>query len=238
MARRLFDLTAALLALAVLSPLFGLVALGILCTDGLPVLYQARRVGLGGRPFCMLKFRSMRLRSNTSDALITGARDQRVFRFGRVIRLLKLDEIPQLVNILRGDMAFIGPRPEDPEIVARWYTEMCRETLRVRPGLASPGSIYVYTHGEDLVGDQDPERDYVIRLLPIKMALDVVYVRKRTLGYDLRIVLRTVWTIIRIACGVRGFAAPPEYEEARLLADADELARRSKYLEATRCSSS
>jgi lipopolysaccharide/colanic/teichoic acid biosynthesis glycosyltransferase len=130
-------------------------------------------------------------------------------------------------------MAVVGPRPEDPSIVERWYTEMDRETLQVRPGLTSPGSIWFYTQGERLIGDEDPEGDYVRMLMPTKLALDVVYVRDRSLGYDLRIVMRTAAAIVRIALGIGGSRELPELGRALDLVQADATARRVRESEQT-----
>src|SRR5207244_1312396 len=118
----------------------------------------------------------------------TGAHDPLVFPLGAWLRAVKLDELPQLINVLKGEMAIVGPRPEDPAIVARHYDALGRETLTVRPGLASPGSIYSSTHGDALLTGPDPEAAYAERLLPVKLALDVVYTRHASLAYDARIV--------------------------------------------------
>lgn len=157
MATRPLDVAAAAVALLPAAPLCLVAAAGIWLCDGRPVLYESRRVGRGGAAFTMYKFRTMRcagrgVRTN-GGGLITAARDSRVFAFGAWLRRWKIDELPQLVNVLRGDMAIIGPRPEDPVIVERFYTPLARETLAVRPGLASPGSIYNFTHGERQLAD-------------------------------------------------------------------------------------
>src|SRR2546428_13243678 len=146
-----------------------------------------------------------------------GAHSRRVFPFGAWLRAVKLDELPQLWNVLRGEMALVGPRPEDPAIVTRLYTALGLETLAVRPGLASPGSIYSSTHGAALLVGPDPEAAYAARLLPVKLALDVVYVRHASLAYDARIVGRTLWVIVTTLVGRRHFLDPPELAEARRL---------------------
>jgi lipopolysaccharide/colanic/teichoic acid biosynthesis glycosyltransferase len=235
MARRLFDLSFATVALAILSPLLALVALGVRVSAGAPILYRASRVGFGGRTFSMLKFRSMRLEPEDSRKKVSGAEDPRVFPLGRLIRRVKLDELPQLMNVVKGDMAMVGPRPEDPAIVALWYTDMDKETLQVRPGVTSPGSIYDYTCGERMIGNEDPEGDYVRGLLPIRLALDLVLIRRLTLGYELRVVGRTLLAILGMAVGIDRYPDPPEMEEALELVRADEPARRA--LEAERASS-
>jgi lipopolysaccharide/colanic/teichoic acid biosynthesis glycosyltransferase len=217
MAKRLFDLCLAALGLVLTAPLLGIAALGIRLASPGPVFYRARRVGKDGTLFTMYKLRTMHLGPGLSTSRITGHADPRVFRFGRWLRRAKLDELPQLVNVLRGDMAIVGPRPEDPAIVARHYTALERETLRVRPGLASPGSLFHYTDGERWLGNADPERDYVDRLMPLKLALDVVYVRGASLRYDLRVIGRTAWAICAGLAGKRCFPAPRELAAAQQL---------------------
>lgn len=213
MAKRLFDLTVAGTALVVLAPLLLLIALGIRLSSPGPVLFRAERVGLGGRPFTMYKFRSMR--HGGSGSVISARDDQRVFAFGALLRKAKLDELPQLLNVVRGDMSIVGPRPEDPAIVSKHYTTEQRETLEVLPGLASPGSIYNYTHGEKLLAEGVAETAYVESLLPVKLALDMVYVRERSFVYDLEIVGRTVVTILKILAGTEEFPEPVELTKAR-----------------------
>jgi lipopolysaccharide/colanic/teichoic acid biosynthesis glycosyltransferase len=217
MVRRLCDIVLASAALAALGPVLLVAALGIRLSSRGPVLYRARRAGRQGREFTMYKFRTMHAEPQALSSAITARRDPRVFAFGAWLRRLKVDELPQLINILKGEMSVVGPRPEDPRIVAEHYAPEHYETLTVPPGLASPGSIYNYTHGEKLLGPTDPERDYVERLLPIKLALDLVYVREASPLYDARIVLRTILTIARITLGQREFSDPPEMKTARRL---------------------
>ena len=217
MVRRLLDAALAALALVVLAPLLGLAAVGIRLSSPGPVLFRAERVGRDRRPFIMFKLRTMHQRRRSDSSRITGAEDPRVFPFGAWLRAVKLDELPQLWNVLRGEMALVGPRPEDPAIVTQRYTALGLETLTVRPGLASPGSIYSSTHGAALLAGPDPEAAYAARLLPVKLALDVVYVRRASFWYDARIVGRTLWVILATLLGRRRFGDPPELPEARRL---------------------
>src|SRR5256884_6039922 len=170
MAKRLLDIVLAALGLALVAPVLALAALGIRLASRGPVLYRARRMGRAGAPFTMYKLRTMHQRRPAPASRITGQDDPRVFPLGAWLRRTKIDELPQLFNVVRGDMSLVGPRPEDPAIVVRHYAPVHRETLAVRPGLASPGSIYNYTHGERLLLSGQPERDYVDRLLPLKLA--------------------------------------------------------------------
>lgn len=216
MVKRLIDIIASAAALVVLSPLVAVAAAGILVSSPGPILFRARRAGLGGCPFTMYKFRTMHVRQGGFRSAITAAADPRVFKFGAWLRRLKVDELPQLLNVLKGEMSLVGPRPEDPRIVEAHYAPLHLETLKVLPGLASPGSIYNYTHGERLLGQfrGDPERLYVERLLPAKLALEMVYVREASLLYDLKIVLRTAAVIVATAAGRRNFSEPAEIKRA------------------------
>ncbi len=218
MVKRLFDVIIATLALLLLAPVFLAAAIAIRITSPGPVLYQARRTGRGGVGFVMYKFRSMHV-VQKSQSVITGTHDARIFPVGRILRATKIDELPQLFNVLLGQMSIVGPRPEDPAIVAKHYGPLGHETLTVRPGLASYGSLYNYTHGQLLLDDSDPETSYVNQLLPLKLALEVVYVRNHSLAIDLRIIARTLMTIVFIAAGKRNFLEPIEVQAARQLLD-------------------
>jgi len=221
MERRPADVCLAALALLLLLPVLMVAALGIVISDPGPILYRARRVGRNGCEFEMFKLRSMRAATSGSGPRITATRDSRVFPFGELLRLTKVDELPQLLNVLRGDMCIIGPRPEDPTIVAQWYTNADRETLECPPGLSSPGSVYQYTHGDELLDSDDPEGAYHRALMPIKLALDRVYVRRRSLSYDARIVGRTIRVLFMRLLGRRRFPEPPEMGTARRLLATD-----------------
>lgn len=216
MVKRLFDIVFASLALVLVTPLFLLAAISIRLTSPGPVLYRARRTGRGGIEFVMYKFRTMHVIQH-SHSVITGTHDARIFPIGRILRATKIDELPQLINVLLGQMSIVGPRPEDPAVVAKHYGPLGHETLQVRPGLASYGSLYNYTHGHLLLDDAAPEMSYANQLLPIKLALEVVYVRNRSMMADVRIIVRTILTILSITLGKRSFAEPIEIKEARQL---------------------
>lgn len=214
MVKRLLDVALTSTALIVLSPLFLLAAAGIRLSSPGPVLFRAKRTGRHGMVFQMYKFRTMNIGPVPGASAITATHDPRVFPFGAWLRRWKIDELPQLFNILKADMTIVGPRPEDPRIVDTYYAPVHIETLSVLPGLASPGSLYNYTHGEHRLETGDPERSYVEHLLPTKLALDTVYVREASLLYDVKIVLRTLWTIVCIALGRTAFPDPPEMRKA------------------------
>src|SRR2546429_6482941 len=159
MVKRPLDVALGLLGLTLAAPLLAVAAIGIRLSSPGPVLYRARRVGRNGAGFTMYKLRTMHQREGAASA-ITGRNDPRVFPFGAWLRRTKIDELPQLFNVLRGDMSIVGPRPEDPRIVRDHFRPLHFETLRVRPGLASPGSLFNYTHGEALLAGGDAEAQY------------------------------------------------------------------------------
>ena len=227
MVKRLFDVVCAGAALLVAAPLLGIAAIGIKLSDPGPVFFRARRVGYLGREFTMYKLRTMRnghaKQGTAKGSLITGHRDDRVSSIGKLLRKTKIDELPQLFNVLVGDMSIVGPRPEDPAIVRKHYSSTDLETLGVRPGLASPGSIYQYVEGDKLLTGKDPETSYVDKLLRTKLALDLVYIRRASLRRDIAVIGRTLWAIGAIAAGKRRFPAPPEMAAAKRL-----LARKEK----------
>ena len=236
MVKRLFDIVAAAAALVLTAPLIGAAAIGIKLSDRGPVFFRARRVGYLGREFTMLKLRTMRVDggrrgsrgyrgsststtspTSTTGSVITAHQDDRISPIGRILRKTKIDELPQLFNILRGDMSVVGPRPEDPAIVREHYSTPDLETLGVRPGLASPGSLYQFTSAEKLLHADDPETHYVDKLLKTKLALDRVYIRRASLKNDLAIIGRTLWAIGAVAVGRKKFKQPPEMSAARRL---------------------
>lgn len=176
-------------------------ALILLVAEGRPVLYRARRIGGDSQEFTMYKFRTMQKGTATRGA-ITGSVDPRVHRIGGWLRRLKLDELPQLINVVQGDMAIVGPRPEDPAIVACHYTDWMRETLSVLPGLTSTGSLCYFADESSLPAHgKDAEEFYVAHVLPGKLALDLVYVRGRTFKYDVELIMRTF-------VGIAGWSGP------------------------------
>lgn len=215
--RRLVDVMLAGGALLCCVPVLGLAAIGIKLSSPGPICYRARRIGRHGREFTMYKLRTMHVATASAQRRITAQQDERIFPFGAWLRRTKLDELPQCWNILRGEMAVIGPRAEDPVIVAQHYTAAQRETLTVRPGLSSPGSLYYYTHGEAQLAGDAAESYYLEQVLPLKLALDTIYLRKASLGGDLRVMARTVVTILGILLGKQHFADPVELPEARRL---------------------
>lgn len=206
MLKRAFDLVASGLGLLAAAPVLALAAAAIRLSSPGPVLYRARRVGRGGRPFVMHKLRTMHHAPQRTGPAITGAADPRVFPVGAFLRKTKIDELPQLLDVLRGEMSIVGPRPEDPEIVAAHYGADGWESLKVRPGLTSPGTLHYYLYSDDVLTGGDPETDYVERLLPAKLARDVEYLRRATFLGDLAVIFRTLAVITLLAVGRRAWA--------------------------------
>lgn len=202
MAKRGFDMFFSLLVLIIASPLLLIAVLGVGLSAGTPVLFRAQRIGRDGRPFSMLKLRTMRLGADRHGA-ITAPSDQRVFAFGVLLRRLKIDELPQFWNILKGDMSVVGPRPEDPSIVADAYTEWMQETLRVRPGVTSPGAVYGYLYGDELLDANDPEGSYKRLLLPPKLALERAYLDRAGFFSDIRYIFLTLAAVAAHFVGQR-----------------------------------
>ncbi len=191
-ARRAVDVAASGLALAVLSPALALIAIAIVLESGGPVFFSQDRVGKGRRPFRILKFRTMVVNADRTGPKVSGQRDPRITRVGGFLRATKLDEFPQLVNVLRGEMTLIGPRAEVPDMI-RHYTPEELRILEFRPGLTAPGQIYFTTdQAAQLDGVEDAEAYYVEHHLHPKLRMDVDYLRDRSVLRDLRIV---VWTV-------------------------------------------
>ncbi len=195
--KRAFDVAAALLGVLLLLPLWLAIALLVRATSPGPVFYRAQRVGRGGRPFRLLKFRTMRPGADREGAGITRAGDSRVTAAGRWLRRTKLDETPQLLNVLAGSMSLVGPRPEDPRYVARYAPEQ-RRVLRVRPGITSAASVR-YRREEQLLRGDDWERLYLEVVMPDKLRLDLDYLDRRTFCSDLGVLWQTVWPWTRRA---------------------------------------
>ena len=193
MTKRLFDAVAAGAGLALLSPVLLGIALAVRTHDGGPVLYRARRVGKDGQEFRLLKFRTMTPNADGTGPAVTRQGDVRVTRLGRFLRRTKLDELPQLLNVLQGDMSLVGPRPEDPRYVAL-YTPEQRQVLSVRPGITSAASLE-YREEEALLVGPNWEKEYREKVMPDKIAIDLAYIRGRSFWSDLRLIARTIRAI-------------------------------------------
>lgn len=191
MLKRLTDIAGALTGLILLSPLLLLIAIVIACTSRGGVLYSQKRVGRYGREFRLFKFRTMRPESDKAGLLTVGGRDPRITAVGRVLRRFKLDELPQLLNVLNGTMSIVGPRPEVKKYVDL-YTSEQREVLNVRPGLTDPASLVYFRENDLLAQAADPEATYVAEIMPAKLALNRRYMHRQNWVYDMGIIIRTV----------------------------------------------
>lgn len=190
MLKRVFDIAASTVGLVVLAPIFFVVAVAVRLSSSGPAFYRAQRVGRAGREFALLKFRTMVIGADKQGPGITVAGDSRVTPVGRFLRQTKLDELPQLINVLRGEMSLVGPRPEDPRYVSL-YTPAQQAVLSVRPGITSKASLE-YRHEERLLESQNWEEVYINHIMPTKLAIDLEYVRQANLWTDLKLIIGTV----------------------------------------------
>lgn len=192
--KRLFDLFWSLLGLAVLWPLFLLIAFLIKLEDGGPVFFRQERVGYKGRPFYIWKFRTMVIDAEKRGKPLTVGRDPRITRVGYWLRRFKLDELPQLINVVSGQMSLVGPRPEVPQYVAL-YTPEQRKILDLVPGITDPASLAYRNESELLANFPDPEQVYVEKIVPEKIRLNLEYAQRATICTDVLIILRTIFSI-------------------------------------------
>jgi lipopolysaccharide/colanic/teichoic acid biosynthesis glycosyltransferase len=190
MVKRLFDLFSSLSGLIILSPLFLVVALLVKLDSPGPVFHRGRRVGKDGRTFYIYKFRTMVADASKRGPAITTIDDQRITGVGSFLRKTKIDELPQLINVVKAEMSLVGPRPEDPRYV-ELYTPEQRRVLKVRPGITSAAS-FAYRHEEQILSESDLEKTYCTEVLPAKLKIDLDYLSRRTLFSDLILILRTI----------------------------------------------
>lgn len=193
---RFCDIVFSLFGLLILSPLFLIVALWIIIDDPGPVFYRQQRVGKDGHNFGLLKFRSMRIGADKQSLITIGDRDPRVTRAGYYIRKYKIDELPQLWNVLIGDMSLVGPRPEVRKYVDL-YTEEQRRVLSVRPGITDYASIEYIDENTLLAQSKDPDKTYIEQIMPAKIALNMRFIAHPTIGEYLKILFLTITKIIR-----------------------------------------
>lgn len=193
--KRTIDVCISGIGLVVLSPLFAVLAVRIKLYDGEPIFYRARRVGMHGEMFWMYKFRTMRPDAERIGGSSTPGDDPRITPPGNFLRRHKLDELPQLMNVVKGDMSLVGPRPQ-VEWAVKLYTAEEREVLSVRPGMTDYASVRFPNEGEILRGSSDPDRDYMELIHPEKMRLSLEYVRTRSLLTDLKVIVQTASAIL------------------------------------------
>ena len=193
---RFCDIVFSFIGLLLLSPLFLIVALWIVIDDPGPVFYCQQRVGRNNKDFGLLKFRSMRVGADKMSLITIGDRDPRVTRAGYYIRKFKLDELPQLWNVLIGDMSLVGPRPEVRRYVDLYTEEQCK-VLSVRPGITDYASIEYIDENKLLAQAEDPDKTYIEEIIPATIALNMRYINDRTLGQYFKIIFLTIAKIIR-----------------------------------------
>jgi len=207
MLKRTFDILMAAIGLALLSPLLIVVGVFVKLTSPGPALFKQERIGRGFRPFMIYKFRSMVPDAPRRGAEITAGDDPRITTAGRILRKLKIDELPQLINVLKGDMSFVGPRPE-----ARKYVEMFRddyeEILQVRPGVTDLASLEYRDESTILGMADDPEKEYVQRILPEKIRVAKDQIRRASFWFDLTIIAKTVIVLLSDRISARRAADP------------------------------
>lgn len=193
--KRFFDIALAALMLVLVSPIMAVVAIAIKVSSAGPVLYRGIRVGLDSRLFAMLKFRTMVVNAESLGGSATAADDPRITRVGQFLRRYKLDEFPQLINVLMGDMSFVGPRPEVQKYVNLYSSEE-KAILSLRPGITDWASIWNSNEADVLEGSRDPEKTYEELIRPTKIALQLLYVRHHSLLLDLKILLHTTLKLV------------------------------------------
>jgi len=192
--QRFFDITFSLLGIIFLSPVLLLVAAVIQLSSKGPIFLCQQRVGLFGNEFVVYKFRTMVVNADKLGSSVTTGKDTRITPIGRVLRKTKLDELPQLFNVLNGDMSLVGPRPDVPEIIAKYTPEM-RRVLEIKPGITSLATLHFKNEEELLAKVPDPDAFYEKTLVPLKVKLAMEHVDRKSFWFDLKILIQTVWMI-------------------------------------------
>lgn len=195
MLKRIFDITSSLFGLILLSPFMIIIAILIKLDSKGPVFFKQVRVTKNGREFKIFKYRTMRVGSDKYSQITVG-KDSRITKVGDFLRKYKLDEIPQLINVLIGDMSLVGPRPEVPKYVAL-YTEEQREILKVRAGITDYASIEFSNENDILANEADPEKAYIEKIMPRKIELNKKYLSEISVMTDIKIILLTIKKILK-----------------------------------------
>ena len=193
--KRLFDLLFSMVVLILFFPFGIIISLCIIIDSRGGIFYKQERVGLNGAVFTILKFRSMYVKAESSGSL-TVAKDPRITRVGWLIRKLKLDEFPQFMNVVLGDMSIVGPRPEVPEFVAL-YSEEQRKVLSVRPGITDEASLAYFEENKLLATSTDPKKTYIDEIMPAKITINLAYLENRSLLADITVIGKTILRIFR-----------------------------------------
>lgn len=198
MLRTLFDKIAALIGLLILSPLFVIIALAIILDSKGGVFFIQERVGKDFQPFGLFKFRTMRPFSESEGKLTVGTNDPRITRVGAYLRKYKVDELPQLFNVVNGTMNLAGPRPEVPDYV-KYYNEEQRKVLSVKPGITDYASLVYFNENELLAQSANPKETYLNEVMPAKLKLNLEYIANKSFSEDLKIIFKTVVKIFKTA---------------------------------------
>jgi lipopolysaccharide/colanic/teichoic acid biosynthesis glycosyltransferase len=192
--KRLFDIIASFIGIIVLSPVLLLISLAVVLTSGFPVFYLQTRVGKNNIDFKLFKFRSMANNSDKKGLLTVGGRDPRITSVGYFLRKFKLDELPQLFNVLFGTMSLVGPRPEVRKYVDM-YNEEQKKVLSVQPGITDYASLDYINENELLAKSQNPEETYIKEVMPAKLQLNLKYINEAGLATDLKLIFKTIGKI-------------------------------------------
>lgn len=190
--KRLFDITASFFGILILSPLFIFISLWVGLSSKGGVFYKQIRVGKNNKDFKLYKFRSMRVNSDKQGLLTVGSKDSRITKAGYFIRKYKIDELPQLINVLKGDMSFVGPRPEVRRYVDL-YSEEQMKVLSVRPGITDPASIKYRNENDILSSASNPEQYYIQNIMPDKLKINIDYINTQTFFKDIKIIFQTIF---------------------------------------------
>lgn len=194
MVKRVFDICCSLIGVIVLSPVFLVISILIVANSGLPIFYLQNRVGKGNRDFKLFKFRTMHTDADKKGLLTVGGRDPRVTAIGYYLRKYKLDELPQLFNVLFGSMSLVGPRPEVRKYV-NMYTLEQQQVLLAKPGITDFASLEYINENELLAASSDPEQTYITEIMPAKLNLNLKYIHHQGLATDIRIIFKTIFKI-------------------------------------------
>ncbi|MEO0258471.1 MAG: sugar transferase [candidate division WOR-3 bacterium] len=194
--KRWFDIAASLIGLILLSPVFIVISLLIKLVDGGPIFYKQERIGKDFRPFLLIKFRTMTVDADKMGPLVTAGDDRRVTKIGKFLRKTKLDELPQLLNVLKGDMSIVGPRPEVEKYVKE-YEDDYKHILRVKPGITDYATVEYRNEEEILKAFVNPEEGYIREILPKKIKLYRKYIAEMGFKTDLKIIINTIIKVIK-----------------------------------------
>lgn len=194
--KRLFDICASIGGLLVLALPFCMVAIIIKLTSKGPVYFRQKRVGKNGKTFRIYKFRTMTVNAEAQGMQITVGADRRITKIGQILRKTKVDELPQLINVLKGEMSFVGPRPEVPRYV-ELYSDYQKNILKIKPGITELASIVYRDENEVLAQSEDPEKTYIEEIMPKKIELNMEYMQKMSFWYDIKLIFKTFAAVVK-----------------------------------------